>query len=238
MKLQGKAALVTGAGSGIGRAIAVLFASEGARVMVSDVRDDTGQETVQQIRASGGTARLLSADVSQEEQVQAAVRATIEAFGRLDIMVNNAGIAGPDWDRVIGVNLSGVYYGCKYAVEAMANGGGVIVNIASIAGLVGGFGQTYVAAKHGVVGLTRQFALENAQNSIRVNCVCPGWILTGLTQTAWENEALRSDVMTRIPMRRWGQPEEVAKAALFLASDDSTYITGAHLVIDGGYTAR
>lgn len=238
MKLEGKVALVTGAGFGIGRAIAVLFAAEGAKVMVSDVREDTGQETVRHIQAQGGAAAFAAADVAQEAQVAAAVQATVATFGRLDIMVNNAGIASPDWDKVIAINLSGVYYGCKHAVQAMANRGGVIVNVASIAGLVGGFGQPYTAAKHGVVGLTRQFALENAQNNIRINCVCPGWILTGLTQMVWENEALRSDVMTRIPMGRWGQPEEVARAVLFLASDDSSYMTGAPLIVDGGYTTR
>ena len=238
MKLEGKTALVTGAGSGIGRAIAELFASEGARVMVSDIREDTGNETVRRIQAGGGTASFVLTDVSQEEQVAAAVRRTVETYGRLDIMINNAGTGGPDWERVTGINLDGVYFGCKYAVEAMGDGGGVIVNTASMAGVIAGYGQAYVATKHGVIGLTRQVALENAKNNIRANCLCPGWILTGLTEGAYQNEAVRGDTESRIPMGRWGSPEEVAKSALFLACDDSSYITGVPLLIDGGFTLQ
>jgi NAD(P)-dependent dehydrogenase (short-subunit alcohol dehydrogenase family) len=265
MKLQGKTALITGAGSGIGRAIAILFAQEGARVMASDINEQAGQAVARQIEDAGGEARFVPADTSQEEQVKAAVAAVVEAWGGMDILVNNAGIGGPayTWDQVIAVNLSGVFYGCLHGLQQMVRqgpsaglrtgpsaglgaGGGAIVNMASMAGLVGasvpgfpgGFGYAYGAAKHGVIGLTRQFALEGAAHNVRVNAICPGWIDTPLIAPVKQVEPLVDWALQNTPLGRLGQPDEIARAALFLASDDSSYMTGAPLIVDGGWTAR
>ncbi|MCH7835878.1 MAG: SDR family oxidoreductase [Chloroflexi bacterium] len=252
MKLEGKAALITGAGSGIGRAIARLFAAEGASVLVAELNEETGKAVVGEIEAAGGRASFLRTDTSREEDVKDAIAATVEKHERLDILVNNAGIGGPThtWDQVIAVNLSGVYYGCLHGVEAMrGQGSGVIVNMASMAGLVGftvtglpvafgsASGTAYIAAKHGVIGLTKQFALGGAPE-VRVNCICPGWIETALTQPLTQAQPLLEWALQGTPMGRLGQPEEIAKAALFLASDDSSFMTGAPLIVDGGWTAR
>ncbi len=247
MKLQSKVALVTGAASGIGRAIALLFAREGAAVLVADVNEEGGREVVREMEAAGGRGRFLRTDTSREEEVKAAIAAARETFGRLDVVVNNAGIGGPGytWDQIIAVNLAGVYYGCLYALPVLREqGGGSIINMASIAGLggaripgaVGGYGYAYIAAKHGVIGLTRQFALDGAP-TVRVNAICPGWIETPLTRLVWETEALREWVVQTTPLGRFGRPEEIAQGALFLASDDSSFMTGAVLVLDGGWTA-
>ena len=242
MRLKDKVALVTGAGSGIGRAIALEFAREGAKLLVSDLDGPSGPAVAQEISAAGGEARFRTCDVTKEEEVQAALQAAVDAFGSLDIMVNNAGVAQDDWDTTLAVNLSGVYYGCKHAAEAMASTGrgGVIINLASIMGLVGiGAGaDPYVAAKHGVVGLTRNFAIAYAQRGVRVNCINPGWIETPMTQAFTENTAIRQQLEGQTPMGRFGRPEEIAKAALFLASDDASFITGTPLIVDGGWTAR
>jgi NAD(P)-dependent dehydrogenase (short-subunit alcohol dehydrogenase family) len=246
MRLEGKVALITGGGSGIGRATALTFAAEGAKVMIADVNEETARRVVNEIEDKGEQAAFVRADTSSEADVQAAIQAAVSAFGRLDIMYNNAGIGGRDpdngqerWDRTIAVNLSGVYYGCKYAAEEMLKtGGGSIINTASIAGLGGGYGPSYTAAKHGVVGLTREFALLHAANNIRVNCVCPGPIRTELTRATWEDEERRQEWPSRVPMGRWGEAEEIARAVLFLASDDASYITGTPLIVDGGFMAR
>jgi len=240
MRLKDKVALVTGAGSGIGRAIAIEFAREGAKVLVAELDEASGLAVADAISADGGEARFQRCDVAKEAEVQAAVQAAVDAFGRLDIMVNNAGVAQRDWDTTLAINLSGVYYGCKHAAEVMASqGGGVIVNISSILGLVGiGMEDPYVAAKHGVVGLTRNFALAYAQRGVRVNCINPGFIETPMIRMVTENPALRQQFEAQTPMGRIGRPEEIAKAALFLASDDSSYMTGAPLIVDGGWTAR
>jgi NAD(P)-dependent dehydrogenase (short-subunit alcohol dehydrogenase family) len=237
MRLEGKAALVTGAGSGIGRAIAREFAREGAKLLLAELDEASGRALADEI---GGEARFQRCDTSKEDEVRSAVQAAVEAFGRLDVMVNNAGVSQRDWDTTIAINLSGVYYGCQHAAEAMARqGGGSIINMSSILGLVGvGPEDAYVAAKHGVVGLTKNFALRYAPQGVRVNCINPGWIQTPMIKVLYETEALKQQIESQVPLGRFGQPEEVAKLALFLASDESSYITGAAHVIDGGWTAR
>lgn len=240
MKLEGKVALVTGGGAGIGRAIALEFAREGAKLLVAELDETSGRAVAGEIAAVGGEARFQRCDVAHEDEVRAAIDAAVAAFGRLDVMVNNAGVSQRDWDTTLAVNLSGVYYGCKLAAEHMASqGGGVIINLASMLGLVGlGMDDPYVAAKHGVVGLTRNFAIAYGPRGVRINCINPGWIETAMTQPITGQPALRQQLEDQTPLRRLGHPEEVAKAALFLASDDSSFMTGAPLIIDGGWTAR
>jgi NAD(P)-dependent dehydrogenase (short-subunit alcohol dehydrogenase family) len=237
MRLEGKAALVTGAGAGIGRAIAQEFAREGAKLLLAELDESTGQALADEL---GGDARFVRCDTSREDEVRSAVKAAVDAFGRLDVMVNNAGVSQRDWDTTIAINLSGVYYGCLHASEAMArSGGGAIVNMASMLGLIGiGAEDGYVASKHGVVGLTKNFALRYGPQGVRVNCICPGWIATAMTSMLQQNELLRKQLESQTALGRFGRPEEVAKVALFLASDDSSFITGAAHVIDGGWTAR
>ncbi len=248
-RLAGKTALVTGAGSGIGRAIALLFAAEGARVMAADINEAPAQAVAEEIVTAGGEARPLRADTSVQEDVQNAIGATVDAWGRLDVLVNNAGIGGPahTWERILAVNLTGVFYGCLHGLAQMAKqGGGAIVNMASMAGLVGavlpqgfpgGFGHAYIASKHAVIGLTKQFGLDGARQNVRVNAICPGWIDTPLVDPLKQMQMIRW-AEENTPMGRLGRPEEVAKAALFLASDDSSFMTGAYLVVDGGWTAH
>jgi len=248
-RLAGKSALVTGAGSGIGKAISVLFGREGAMVMAADINEEAASAVSAQIEDSGGEARPLRADTSNEEDVRAAIAAMVDAWGRMDILVNNAGIGGPQysWDQVIAVNATGVFYGCLHGLEQMQKqGGGAIVNTASMAGLIGasvpgspgGFGYAYIAAKHGVLGLTKQFGLDGAPHNVRVNAICPGWIDTPLIAPVKEAQPMLDWAVQNTPMGRLGRPEEIAKAALFLASDDSSFMTGSYLVVDGGYTAR
>ena len=240
MRLKDKVALITGAGAGIGRAIALEFSREGAKLLLAELNEETGRAVTDEVAAAGGEARFQRCDTSKETDVQAAVQAAIDGFGRLDIMVNNAGVSQRDWDTTLAVNLSGVYYGCQHAAEAMAaRGGGVIVNLASILGLVGiGAEDPYVAAKHGVVGLTKNFAIRYGPQGVRVNCISPGWIETAMTAVIRENALLRQQIEQQTPMGRMGRPEEVAKCALFLASDESSFVTGTALVDDGGWTAR
>ncbi len=237
MRLEGKTALVTGASAGIGRAIALEFAREGARLLLADVNGEAGEALSKEI---GGQAPFQPCDTSREDDVRSVVQSAVDAFGRLDVMVNNAGVSQRDWDTTIGVNLSGVYYGCQHAAEAMAkSGGGSIVNMASMLGLIGvGAEDAYVASKHGVVGLTKNFALRYGPQGVRVNCICPGWIATAMTSMLRENETFKQSIESQTPMGRFGRPEEVAKLALFLASDESSFITGAAHVIDGGWTAK
>lgn len=237
MRLKDKVALITGGGSGIGRAMAHTFADEGAKVVIAELDEASGQKVADEI---GDNAAYVHCDTSSEEDVQASLAMAEKRFGGLNVVVNNAGVSQKDWDTTIAVNLSGVYYGCKYGAEKLAaSGGGSVINLSSILGLVGiGAEDAYVAAKHGVVGLTKNFAIAFGQRGVRINCINPGWIETPMTATIREMEVMNTQVMTQTPLGRYGKPEEIAKAALFLASDDSSYMTGASLVVDGGWTAR
>jgi len=242
----GRSALVTGAGSGIGRAAALAYAREGARVMVSDVNAESGAATARSIAEAGGDARFLACDVASETAVQELVAATVEAFGRLDCAFNNAGItnARPDFDldvfrQLIAVNLLGVAYGIKFEVEQMLRqGGGTIVNTASIAGLSGSGSPDYVASKHGVVGLTRSAALRYAAKGIRVNAVCPGVVITGMTDPLLKNPQMKAHIEAMTPMGRMGTAEEIAEAVIWLSSDKASFVTGQALAVDGGCLCR
>jgi NAD(P)-dependent dehydrogenase (short-subunit alcohol dehydrogenase family) len=241
MRLAGKSAIVTGGGRGIGRAISEAFAREGCRVLVADIDVGNAAETAEAISRAGGSAMHRLLDVTVEGEVAATVKEAVAAFGRLDVMVNNAGVGGGyDWERTLATNLNGVYYGCLHAAEAMARqGGGVVLSTASIAGLVGlGGAPAYVAAKHGVVGLTREFALLYGPRGVRVNCVCPGWIETEMTRRLREDEAARRRIETQVALGRMGRPEEIASAFVFLASDEASYVTGCAFAVDGGWSAR
>ncbi|ATB38682.1 3-oxoacyl-ACP reductase [Cystobacter fuscus] len=250
-RLEGKAALVTGSGSGIGRATALLFAREGARVIVSDVNVPGAEETVAAIRKKGGEARFIRCDVSKSSEVEALIRGTVEAFGRLDCAVNNAGISGvmgptgdyPEeaWDRIIATNLTGVWLCMKQEIQQMLKqGGGSIANTASVAGLVGfPMAPAYTAAKHGVVGLTKTAALEYAKANIRINAVCPGLVRTPMiTDTTSKNPQIEQALIADEPVGRMADPEEIAEALVWLCSGAASFITGAALPVDGGVVAR
>jgi NAD(P)-dependent dehydrogenase (short-subunit alcohol dehydrogenase family) len=252
MKLSNKVAIITGAGSGIGRATALLFAREGARVVVADVVAAAGEETVAQIKNEGGAAIFAQADVSKAEQVARMVGLAVETYGRLDILFNNAGLTLPArvtetseevWNLSLDVNLKGVMLGCKYAIPEMQKvGGGSIINTASMLGLVASPRQApYCAAKGGVVLLTKQIAIDYARDNIRVNCICPSEVDTPMHRKfiaeSPDPEATKQRLLERIPLNRVARPEEIAAAALFLASDDSSYVIGVALPVDGGLTA-
>lgn len=245
--LKDKVAVVTGAGSGIGRAIAKAYAAEGAKVVVSDINEEHGNEAVSEIAAAGGEAFFIKADTSSAEDNKNLVAKTVEKFGRLDIACNNAGIGGPaqptgeydvnGWDKVISVNLSGVFYGCRYQLEQMEkNGGGSIVNIASIHGTVAAPNSVaYTASKHGVVGLTKNIASEYAQKNIRCNAVGPGYILTPLLEQNLDEDA-RQMMAAKSPANRLGTPKEIADLVVFLSSEKSSFSNGGYYIADGGYT--
>lgn len=240
-------AIVTGAGSGIGKEIALRFAKEGAIVVAADIAD-TGEATARQIRDRGGEALSIQADVSRADGAERLVRQTVEKYGRLDILSNNAGILGvvapvgeaseENWDRVISINLKSVFLCSKYSVREMVKGGGgVIVNSASTMGLVGLPGNTaYSASKGGIIQFTKTMALEYASSNIRVNCICAGWIDTPMNEKL-EDRVLKWTVR-ETPLGRLGKAAEVAQAVLYLASDESSFVTGSALVVDGGWLAK
>jgi NAD(P)-dependent dehydrogenase (short-subunit alcohol dehydrogenase family) len=247
--LAEKVAIVTGAGSGIGRSIAEFYAREGAKVIVSDVDDKGGQQTVDLIREAGGEASYLHADVSKVEDNKKLVETAVERYGALHIACNNAGIGGdqgplaemsPDnWDKVIAVNLSSAFYGMRYQIPAILEaGGGAIVNIASILGQVGFQGAgAYVASKHGMVGLTKNAALEYSEAGVRVNAVGPGFIQTPMIEENLTDEQV--DMVRQLhPIGRLGKPEEVAELVLWLSSDKASFVTGSYYAVDGAYLAQ
>jgi len=250
-RLDGKVALITGAGSGMGRAAAELFAGEGARVIVSDIDEPGGESTVASVRAAGGDATFVRANVAEWDDCRAMVAAAVDTYGGLHVLYNNAGIFPGDdggvldtpqetWRKVMAINLEGVWLCCRAGIPAMlASGGGSIVNVASFVALMGAATAqiAYTASKGGVLSMTRELAVEYARQGIRANALCPGPIETPLLQELLSDPARRRRRMVHIPMGRLGRAEELAKAALFLASDDASFMTGAALVVDGGITA-
>jgi NAD(P)-dependent dehydrogenase (short-subunit alcohol dehydrogenase family) len=250
-QVQGKIALVTGGGSGIGRATALALAREGAKIMIADYAREGGDRTVKLIKEKGGDASFVHADVSVTAQVEMMVNKTLETYGRIDIAFNNAGIEGKVantilcseeiFDQTIAINLKGVWLCMKYEIPQMLKqGGGSVVNTASIAGLVGFEGlPAYNASKHGVIGLTRTAALEFATKNIRVNCVCPGVIHTPMVERLMDgSEYGQCQLEAGEPIGRLGKPEEIAEGVVWLSSDASSFVTGHPLVIDGGWVAR
>jgi NAD(P)-dependent dehydrogenase (short-subunit alcohol dehydrogenase family) len=252
--LKNKVTLITGAGSGLGSATALLFAREGARVVVADVDTHAGNGIVQKINGTGGDAFFVEADVSQAADAERMITAAVQKYGRLDVLFNNAGIAEPmgtveeiseeSWDRIINVNLKGVFLGSKYAIPVMAKqGGGVIINMASVNGLFAIQRLcAYNASKGGVIMLTKSMAIDHAHEKIRVNCICPGVVRTPMIEkyireSANPDEALKEQENLNFVIKRLIEPEEVASMALFLASDEASAVTGGSYVVDGGYTA-
>ncbi len=254
MRLEGKVAIITGAGSGIGEATAVMFGKEGAKVVVADIDQKKGMDTVNLIKSNNGEAIFIPVDVSTAESVKKMVKFTIETYGKLDIIVNNVGIyiqanavetSEKDWDRIMSINLKGVFLCCKYSIPEMVKNkkGGVIVNVSSEAGIVGIKKQiAYNVSKSGIIALTKSIAVDFAANNIRANCVCPGTTETLLVRDAISKAAnpgkTRRELEEVRPANRLGRPDEIAAGILYLASDESQYATGAVLSIDGGYTAQ
>jgi NAD(P)-dependent dehydrogenase (short-subunit alcohol dehydrogenase family) len=251
MRLEGKVALITGGASGMGRVAAALFAREGASVVLSDVSDANGEATAGEIERSGGRAAFVHADVSKPPDAEAMVAFAVDRFGSLDVLYNNAGVFPADdgsvidtpegvWDLTIDINLKGVFLGCKYGVPAMlASGGGSIVNVASFVALMGAAAPqiAYTSSKGGVLAMTREIAVEFARRGIRANALCPGPVETPLLAELLADPARRERRLVHIPLGRFGRAEEIANAALFLASDESSFMTGSALVVDGGITA-
>jgi NAD(P)-dependent dehydrogenase (short-subunit alcohol dehydrogenase family) len=249
MRLSGKVALVSGSASGMGQSEATIFAREGAKVIVADVLEAEGKQVADKIVSGGGQARFVKLDVTSEAEWDAAVKAAVSAFGKLDVLVNNAGISGtydPDmlssaaWDKVMSVNAKGVFLGMKSAIPVMKKaGGGAIVNISSISGFVGqdGVHMAYNASKGAVRIMTKTAAVQFAGDGIRVNSVHPGFMPPMRTSKTSADPTWRAKMLGAVPMKREGRVEEVAHAVLFLASDEASYITGTELVVDGGYLA-
>lgn len=250
MDLSGKVAIVTGAASGIGKSVARLYAQCGAAVVLSDINVVLGEETAEEIGGEDGRVTFLKADVSRPEACERIVSTALERYGRLDYACNNAGVGGEQnltadysvdgWNQILSINLSGVFYCMKYQIPAMLeNGGGAIVNMASILGRVGfGGASGYVAAKHGVLGLTKNAALEYAPMGIRINAVGPAFISTPLIQALEENPEVRTSLVSLHPIGRLGRPEEVAELVIWLSSDKASFVTGAYYPVDGGYLTR
>jgi NAD(P)-dependent dehydrogenase (short-subunit alcohol dehydrogenase family) len=247
--LENKVAIITGASSGIGEAIAITFGAAGAKVVVSDINEEGGNSVVEKIKSNGGDAIFIKADTSKADENEKLVAETVKHFGGLDIAVNNAGVGGPaaftadysieDWDKVISINLSGVFYGLRYQIPAiLANGGGNIINMASVLGQVGTkFSPAYVAAKHGVVGLTKAAALEYADQKIRINSVGPGYIKTPLLVKHLSEDQMENLVQQH-PIGRLGESQEIAELVLWLASDKASFVTGTYYAADGGLLAQ
>ena len=249
-KFENKSVVVTGAASGIGRATAILFASEGGKIMVSDVNEEGGHETVEMIKNEGGQAEFFKANVANMDEVSALMKTTVAAFGSLDIGVNNAGVGGPwgklnalslnDFNTIMAVNVNGVFYCMKEQINIMLKqGGGAIVNISSIAGLRG-FANSgaYSASKHAVLGLTKSAALENARKNIRINAVCPVFTRSAMFDQFFDlDPSFKEKLLRTIPMHRYGQPEDIAEAITWLCSEHSSFITGLCFPADGGMTA-
>ncbi|MCG3113924.1 MAG: glucose 1-dehydrogenase [Candidatus Manganitrophus sp. SB1] len=251
MRLRDKVALITGAGSGIGMEAALLFSSEGAGIVAVDVNDAAGKETVKQIELKGGKAIYVHADVSKGDDCNKMVAAAEQTFGKLNILFNNAGIMDSNddnamtteetvWEKTMAINLKGVFLGCKYGIPALKRaGGGSIINTASFVAVLGAATPqlAYTASKGGVLAMTRELAVIHAREGIRVNALCPGPLRTELLMKFLNTEQKKQRRLVHIPMGRFGEAREIAKAALFLASDDSSYMTGASLMVDGGITA-
>lgn len=246
--LKDKVAIVSGAGSGIGRAIAITYANEGAKVIVADINEAHADETVKLIQENGGDAFAVKADSSIATENKKLVEITVEKYGKLDIACNNAGIGGPakstgeyepeEWDKVIALNLNGVFYACRYQLEQMEkNGGGSIINIASVHGQVAAPNSpAYTASKHAVVGLTKNIAAEYATKNIRCNAVGPGYIETPLLSANLDQKT-QDAIAAKSPINRLGTPQEIADLVAFLSSDKSSFTTGSYIIADGGYTA-
>ena len=252
-RLAGKVALITGSGSGQGRAAAVLFAREGARVVVSDVNAAGGEETVELVRKVGGEAIFQRADVSQASDIETLVRAATRGYGGLHVLYNNAAIYGgglddfvtelteDGWDRILDVNLKGVFLCCKFGIPALiASGGGSVINIASVAGLIGSRNRShaYSATKGGVISLTRAMAVAYARRGVRVNAICPGGVDTPMIAGLIDTEDRQRRFAQAHPLGRLGTPEDIAYCALYLASDESSWVTGGIFPVDGGFTAQ
>jgi NAD(P)-dependent dehydrogenase (short-subunit alcohol dehydrogenase family) len=250
-RLDGKVAVITGAGNGMGRSAAELFAREGARIVVADFDDELGASTVTAIEAAGGEAAFVKVDVASAADTEAMARFAMDRFGGLHVLYNNAGIFPADdggatetpestWERVMDVNLKGVWLGCKYGIPAMLeSGGGSIINVASFVALMGAATAqiAYTTSKGGVLSMTREIAVEYARQGIRANSLCPGPMATPMLEELMSDPGRRQRRMVHIPMGRLGRAVELANAALFLASDESSFMTGAQLVVDGGITA-
>jgi len=249
MRLQNKIAIITGAGSGIGQSIALAFVKEGAKVVIADWSEEGGKETVDQIRKIKGEAIFAKTDVSKAKDVDEMAKICLDKFGRIDILVNNAGIyraynlhemSEENWDEVINVNLKSVFLGSKRVIpEMLKQSKGKIVNVASIAGLVG-FAQSgaYCASKGGMIALTREMVLEYAPQKININCIAPGVIKTAMTKDMLADPATKQFLESSTPYPRLGEPEDIAQAAVYLASDESDFVNGEVLVVDGGWVAK